>query len=460
MASILERNGKYFIMVSTGYDTTGKQIRKTMTWKPEPGMSDKQIQKAVNEQAVLFEKKVLSGEILDDKISFSDFGRKWLTEYGDKQLAPKTLSRYWSLFRRIEPVIGHIRLDRLQPHHLLAFYDQLGENVESVNASFLATEKLVYVFRKRDITKKAISQGSGISINTIYNIFKGRPVTEESAQKVSLFFSLPFSAAFTCAKETRPLSNKTIRHHHRLISVMLNTAVQWQLIMNNPAQRVKAPKVQNKEAKYLDEKQSAKLISLLEKAPVQNRMMIMLLLYSGLRRGELLGLEWKDLDFGKNLISIKRTSQYLPGNGIFTKETKTESSVRTIKLPEQVFLLLKEYKRWQAEKQIHMGDRWTQSDRLFTTDEGKPVHPDSISGWFRKFIAKTDLPQISIHSLRHTNITLLLSAGVPLRTVSYRAGHAQTTTTANIYAHAIQSADEMAAQALDNLLLPLSGMVK
>ena len=74
------------------------------------------------------------------------------------------------------------------------------------------------------------------------------------------------------------------------------------------------------------------------------------------------------------------------------------------------------------------------------------MHPDSISGWFRKTIARTDLPQISIHSLRHTNITLMLTAGVPIRTVSYRVGHAQTTTTAYLYAHTIQSADEMAAE--------------
>jgi len=108
----------------------------------------------------------------------------------------------------------------------------------------------------------------------------------------------------------------------------------------------------------------------------------------------------------------------------------------------------------QKEDQLRAGDKWVKTDRIFTQWNGEPIHPDSISGWFREFIQKTDLPQISIHSLRHTNITLLIAAGVPLRTVSYRAGHAQTSTTANIYSHAIRTADEMAADVLDDILKP------
>ena len=108
------------------------------------------------------------------------------------------------------------------------------------------------------------------------------------------------------------------------------------------------------------------------------------------------------------------------------------------------------------EERLKMGDRWENSDRVFTQFGGKPLHPASITGWFRDFIVKTDLPKISIHSLRHTNITLLIAAGVPLRTVSYRAGHAQTSTTANIYSHAIRTADEMAADVPDDILTPAS----
>lgn len=224
--------------------------------------------------------------------------------------------------------------------------------------------------------------------------------------------------------------------------------------MSNPASRVRPPRVERKEAKYLDEKQTLKLLELLENETPLHKTMIKLFIYSGLRRGELCALEWKDIDFANNLITVRRTSQYLPGKGIFTKETKTENSDRTIKLPLQTFEMLKEYAKVQKEDQLRAGDRWVKSDRIFTQWNGGPIHPDSITGWFKDFIQKTDLPQISIHSLRHTNITLLIAAGVPLRTVSYRAGHAQTSTTANIYSHAIRTADEIAADVLEDILKP------
>ena len=227
--------------------------------------------------------------------------------------------------------------------------------------------------------------------------------------------------------------------------------------MSNPASRVRPPRVERKEAKYLDEKQTLKLLELLENETPLHKTMIKLFIYSGLRRGELCALEWKDIDFANNLITVRRTSQYLPGKGIFTKETKTVTSDRTIKLPLQAFEMLKEYKKGQKEDQLRAGDKWVKTDRIFTQWNGEPIHPDSITGWFREFIQKTDLPQVSIHSLRHTNITLLIAAGVPLRTVSYRAGHAQTSTTANIYSHAIKTADEMAADVLDDILKPKMG---
>ena len=254
--------------------------------------------------------------------------------------------------------------------------------------------------------------------------------------------------------EARRKERWAAQDRRRGSSIARGYDMRWRkYIPSNPAQRVKPPKIERTEAKYLDEKQTAQLLELLQQESMQHRTMIQLFLLSGLRRGELCGLEWGDIDFGRQLLTVRRASQYLPGKGIFTKETKTATSDRTIKLPKQAFEILREYKRWQNEERLKMGDRWESSNRIFAQYDGKPVHPDSISGWFRDFIAKTDLPKVSIHSLRHTNITLLIAAGVPLRTVSYRAGHAQTSTTANIYSHAIRTADEMAAEVLEDMLI-------
>lgn len=456
MASILERNGSYFIMVSCGYDTSGKQLRKTMSWKPEPGMTIKQIEKAVQEQAVLFERKVLSGKVLDGNITFKEFTERWCRDYAEQNLSPKTLDRYKAMLKRINAAIGHIKLDKLQPHHLIELYSDMGGDRKNNNISYLATQKLLNELKKKGWTREFVAQQTGLAITTVYNVFKNKPVSKNTAQLVAVVLGVRFNEGFMLSKPAEGLTNKTIKHHHRLISSILNQAVFWQVITDNPAARVRPPKVDRTEAKFLDEKQTAKLLEYLDNEPGQNSTMIKMFIYSGLRRGEMCGLEWSDIDFENHLITVRRSSQYVPGKGIFTKETKTETSDRTIKLPPQAFELLKKHKLWQTEERLKMGDRWEDSNRVFTQYDGKPIHPDSITGWFRDFIARTDLPKISIHSLRHTNITLLIAAGVPLRTVSYRAGHAQTSTTANIYSHAIRTADEMAADVLDDILTPAS----
>lgn len=455
MASITERNGKYFIMVSTGYDSTGKQIRKTMTYKPEPSMTQKQIEKAVNEQAVTFEKKVLSGQVLDGSVTFADFAERWMRDYAEPNLAPKTLSRYKAMLKRILPEIGHIKLDKLQPHHIVELNSSLSGDTNRRGITFLATQAFFDDFERNKWTREWLALETGKHINTIYNIFNKTPVAESTAQKVCDVLGYSFDKAFEPSKPLKGITNKTITHHFRLVSAILSQAVYWQVIPSNPATRVKPPKVARTEAKYLDEKQTLELIQLLEKEPIMYQAMIKLFIYSGLRRGELCGLEWKDIDWANHMISVRRSSQYLPGKGIFTKETKTVTSDRTIKLPSQAFDLLKEYRMWQLEHRFKAGDRWEDTDRIFTKADGTAIHPDTVTEYFRLFIAKTDLPQISIHSLRHTNITLQIAAGVPLRTVSYRAGHSSTQVTGVVYSHVIRSSEEKAAQILEDILDPM-----
>ncbi|MBQ4262406.1 MAG: site-specific integrase [Ruminococcus sp.] len=122
-----------------------------------------------------------------------------------------------------------------------------------------------------------------------------------------------------------------------------------------------------------------------------------------------------------------------------------------IKAPTAAIQMLRDYRAWQNERRERMGDRWEEHDRVFTRDDGKPIHPDTITGWFSRFIKRSDLPDISIHSLRHTNATLLINSGIPITTISARLGHANPSTTTKIYTHAIQSADAAAADALDTI---------
>ena len=384
MATIRKRGDSYQIRVSCGYDTNGKQIIRTKTWKPEKEISEKQKEKELHRVVVLFEEQCQRGLFIDSTIKFSSFSDIWLKDYAEKQLRATTVFNYKHMLTVVNSAIGHLRIDRVQPHHLLRFYDEL-----------------------------------------------------ETSKK---------------------LSGKTVLNYHRLISSVLETAVKWQIIVSNPCIRVQPPKAERKEARFLDEKQATQILELLENEPLKFRAMITLLLYSGMRRGEMCGLTWGDIDFTSGIVDINKSSLYLSGQGVFDDTTKSKTSARSIKLPRTVLSTLKEWKKEQTHICLHSGSAWVgkrgNECKVFTQDNGNPIHPCTITKKFYKFIEKHNLPQISIHSLRHTNATLMIASGVDIRTVSKRLGHAQTSTTTNIYTHAIRRADEIASDVIDDILTP------
>lgn len=424
-----------------------------MTWKPAPNMTKKQIKKELERQAVLFEEKCRTGMFLDGNIKLSEFAEKWLADYGQKQLKAETYYTYTIMLKRINAALGHLRIDRIQPHHLLEFYNNLSETGIREDIKYKSTKDFRQIIKSKNITQKALAEKAGVSISTIKSCINSKNISKKSADKIS--DALNDNSIFAPCDINKRLSGETILHYHRFLSSMLSTAVEWQLILSNPCDRVKAPKAERKEANYLDEYQAKELIKCLEKEPLRYRTIIMLLLYSGMRRGELCGLEWNDIDFKHNIINISKSNLYLPGKGIFEDSTKNKTSERVIQIPHEMTKLLIEYKKEQNKTRLLIGDQWNECDKVFTTKNGSPIHPDTITSWFHKFIEKNNLPNIHIHSLRHTNATLLIAGGANIRTVAKRLGHATPSTTSNIYAHAIRSADELAAKKLADILNPI-----
>ena len=232
------------------------------------------------------------------------------------------------------------------------------------------------------------------------------------------------------------------------------TAVEWEFLSENPCERAKPPRIIYKESRYLDEDGAAAVMDALGQEPYRYAIAIYIMLYTGLRRGEVCGLEWSDIDFDKRIMSINRNSLYIPEKGTFTDSLKTYSSSRVINLSDDLIDILHDYRTWHEEQAEMFGDKWKGSERIVTRLDGSPICPDTLSGWFYKFIRKNHLPQISLHSLRHTHATLLIACGIPLKTVSARLGHASPTTTSNIYLHAIQSLNAAAAEAINDILSP------
>lgn len=392
MATARLRGSSYEIRVSCGLDSRGKRLYEYMHWTPEPGMTPKQIEKELERQKVLFENKVRKGEVVSSNIYFRDFSARWMEDYAKQRLAPKTFYRYGEYLQRINTAIGHIKLADLRPTHLNTFYKNLMEPGTNKKG-------------KRDKHGELI--------------------------------------------ELRPLAPKTVLDHHRLISKILNTAVRWELLDRNVAERADPPKLVSQERECLDEANLKKLLFLLNREPMQYRAMITLLIYTGMRRGELCGLEWKDIDFEHQTLSICRSSQYLGGGNYITKEPKTKAGIRKMTIGPGVCQMLRQYQQYQNQQKEKAGDCWQETDRLFTQWDGRPIHPDTISGWFPKFLERCDLPKVTLHSLRHSNATIMIAEGVDIRTVSNRLGHAHTSTTLNIYTHALKTRDQDAADKLD-----------
>lgn len=456
MATVEKRGDSYRITVSCGYDINGKQIRKTKTYTPAHGMTQKQIDKQLEREKVKFEEQCQNGQILDGSIRFAEFVDKWLKEYAELQLRPKTIAVYKTFFPRINAAIGNIKLDKLRPHHLTAFYENLCEPGIREDTKYKCNIDLKALLTETNFTRIELSRNAGISINTVDSAINGKNISSSSAQKIAAALDKNKKSIFSPVDDNKALSTKTVLHYHRLISSILSVAVQWQIIFSNPCERVKPPRLEKQEPRYLDEQGAGKLLELIESEDMRYKTAVKLLLYTGFRRGELMGLEWKDIDWNNHVITVRRSSMYLPERGIFEDETKNTTSCRSIKVPAVAFDMLREYQVYQTEQRLQMGDQWHNTDRLFTKWDGTPMHPDSLTSWFHDFIIRSGLPDISIHSLRHTNATLQIAGNVPISTVANRLGHANSATTGRIYIHAIQSADQAAADTLENLLNPLN----
>ena len=349
-------------------------------------------------------------------------------------------------------------MQNLRAHHLEAFYENLREDNVKCVGSFAVSGNLREIMEERKLSLDKLAALAGVSSATICEARKGCHISIDSAKKITAALGAAVKQIFIVNEKTSGLSDKTILHHHRLISAILSKAKKEQIIQYNVArEHMNAPKVEKKEPAYLDDVQARQVVMLLleEEEDIRVKMSIMLGLYSGTRLGELCGLSWPDIDYDNEIIHVLRASQYQRRVGVVEVPTKNESSMRPIKMPPIIFSLLKEYRTWWLEQKINNGDRWQGvEERLFIQADGKPIHPDTINFWLSKFIEKNNLKHFTPHSLRHTFITLQILDGVDIRALKDRTGHAQVSTLTNTYTHAIKTANEMAANVLDNILSP------
>lgn len=250
------------------------------------------------------------------------------------------------------------------------------------------------------------------------------------------------------------LSPSTVFKHHCILHKALKTAVKWKLIRENPTDFVERPKRPDFEASsFYEPEQAIKMLEVaLENEDHKWHTILCIAVYSGTRRGELLGLRWQDIDWDNNILKIRQTVQYTKEKGIFFKGPKSKKGKRDIQVPQLVVNELFNLRKEQHSFKCFLGDSYNDNDLIFCQDDGKPMFPDTITSWFSKFLSKHELPKIRFHDLRHTNITIMIANKVPDIEIARRAGHADTATPQRLYGHVYNSMKDEATLAIENAL--------
>lgn len=328
MATIRKRGNTFQIRVSCGYDSDGNQVIQTKSWKPGPGMTQRQIEKELNRQAVMFEEACMHG-YKASAIKFEDLSEEWFEEYAKPNLRSTTYERMLQLRHRVYPAIGHLRIDKITVRQLQAFVNSLA--------------------------KEGANEKTG-----------------------------------------KPLAPKTIRHNLSFISDVFSYAVRMDLVSDNPCRKVTIPKGEVKEKPIYSQEEIAHLLTAI--------------------------------------------------NG---EDTKTKRSKRVLKISSYIMGILKELKDEQDAEALRLGDKWVETDRLFTKWNGEEMNNQTPYGWLKEFCKNNDLPFYGIHSFRHFAASSLISARLDVTTVSGALGHCNSGTTLNVYCHQFHTAQARVSEAMD-----------
>jgi integrase len=324
------------------------------------------------------------------KMSLAQYLRHWLAADIDRRVAARTAARHRGIAEKnIIPKLGHIPVRKLTALHIEAFEAEL---------------------QRQGWTKPRRKPSDGDQL------------------------------------EARGLSAQTVQHVHRTLSQALSHAVRLGVLFKNPAQQVKPPKPDRREIKILGKDEIGTLL----KAASGTWLYLpaLVAVTTGLRRGELLGLRWSDLDLKAGMLTVNQSMERIKGEIAF-KAPKTKTSRRSITLPAVAIQALHEHHLDQAEARLKLGLGGDPRGLVFTRADGRPLDPDSLSKAFGRLVATADATPITLHGLRHTHISHLLMDGVHVKVVSERAGHANVNITLSVYAAYIPSMQADAALRVD-----------
>ena len=448
----------YDIQVKIKEFATQKYIYKTTTWRPTENMGAKQEEKACAVFAEQFEKKMKSLysvskiQTVNNNVKVADYAKLWL----ERIRKDYSLNYYEMSIKSVEWIcryLGGHKVTDVTPNTIQTFYDEL-DTATYTTTVVHAKPELREVMIEKNIKYKDFRYKYKLNSSSLANALKGKNISLEYAQKMADILDVKAESVFVIKNTTKRYSAYTIDKIKKATRCIFAMAKRQLLVEHNyaAADYVSYGRHPKRTIRYLDDKQAKQFLKVLFSCKdIRIKTAFIILLFTGMRRGELAGLEWKDINFKDRTITIRRTSNYSKSCGLYTKEPKTTHSIRTITISEIVKNQLDEYWQWFYSNKKSLGDNWIETDRIFIGKYGGSIDPQIFDTWLYMLRICHKLPQFTVHSLRHTNITLQLAAGVPLTTVSCRTGHSRTSTTLDIYSHFIKTSDQQAAAILDNM---------
>lgn len=250
----------------------------------------------------------------------------------------------------------------------------------------------------------------------------------------------------------KDFSPKTIRHIHNVLSSALKQAVRWKMLIQNPCELCQLPRMERTEMKYFTPEETAIFLETAKDDRYYSA--FLLAIETGMRPEEYLGLQWKDIDFEKKTVSIRRALVAQKGGGFIFTEPKTKKSRRSIPLSDSVINALKIYRRNQLEARLKMGAKYQNQDLVFSSEIGTPLlHQNFTRRHFKPIRDKAELPKIRLYDLRHTTATLLLSAGENPKVVQERLGHASIVLTLDTYSHVLPTMQKDATNKIEKIMM-------
>ncbi|MEN6316698.1 MAG: site-specific integrase [Clostridiaceae bacterium] len=391
-------NGRYRMRISKGSGKNREVFSENIRCDTPPN-DDGEPPREVQIELARFVTAVSESKVSNCNMTFKQFTETvWLPDYAERKLKKKTLARYKGMLTsRIYDGIGSIRIKKLGPTHLNKLYKQL-EETPIINTTKTGETKTAY------------------------------------------------------------LDARTIEAHHDLISSILGKAVKWNYLKENPAKKADPPDVEEAEAAFLEEDQIKQVMIALSKEKLKYQAMVLLDTFSGQRRGEVTGLDWTDVDFINDTVNTNKTLNYTVEDGVYEDTPKTKKSKRATTMPHFVMQLLRLYYTEQKkykEKKRRQGKLLYENDKLFIQANGAPIHPDTPTKWWPKFLNRNGLPHIKFHGIRHTNASIITSVlHFDVVTGAGRLGHARKETFLNTYSHMLASKEKAVAAAMEKEFNP------